>query len=240
MLYYTRNPNYQIDNQRVTNLKDEVSKEEDITEEEAYKLLKLYLDELGIYSMQIKHNFSSNKQGAGGNIWLHPDWVGMEVLNKKWSKLIKDCAKYHGGKQARLWSFEVKKKISRSNVREFFFQALSNSSWAHYGYLAAPILDNPGDDTRHELEMLCTRHGIGFILINTIFPEDSKILIPARERFDIDWNMANRLADENKDFENYLNKVDMFCMKPEKNVLENTWSNINKLKENIIKRKNNY
>ncbi|AFB26667.1 hypothetical protein RSA_05810 [Rickettsia philipii str. 364D] len=24
-----------------------------------------------------------------------PDWVGMEVLNEKWSLLIKDCAKYY-------------------------------------------------------------------------------------------------------------------------------------------------
>ncbi|CEO18059.1 hypothetical protein RMONA_08575 [Rickettsia monacensis] len=203
-MYYSQNPDYQINNEQVTNLKNKVSKENNITEEEAYEVLELYLDELGIYNMQIKHNFSSNKRGAGSNIWLHPDWVGMEVLNKKWSLLIKDCAKYYGGKQARLWSFEVKKKISRSNVRESFFQALSNSSWAHYGYLVAPILDEIRSDTRHELEMLCIRHGIGFILINMEFPEDSEILILAREKSEIDWNMANRLAEENKDFENYL------------------------------------
>lgn len=152
----------------------------------------------------------------------------MEVLNKKWSKLIKDCAKYYLGKQARLWSFEVKKKINRGNVRESFFQALSNSSWAHYGYLVAPRLDDPGGDTKHELEMLCTRHGIGFILLNVEFPEESKKLIPAKERTEIDWNMANRLAEENEDFETYLTKVDIFCDKPTKEVLKSTWLNINK------------
>ncbi|BDU59707.1 hypothetical protein FLA4_01170 [Candidatus Rickettsia kotlanii] len=51
-----------------------------------------------------------------------PDWVGMEVLNEKWSSLIKDCAKYYTGKQARLWSFEAKKIINRSNLRESFFR----------------------------------------------------------------------------------------------------------------------
>ncbi len=112
-LYYSQNPDYQINNEQVTNLKNKVSQENDITEEEVYDILKLYLDELGIYNMQIRHSFSSNKQGTGSNIWLHPDWVGMEVLNKKWSPLIKNCAKYYGGKQARLWSFEVKKKIKR-------------------------------------------------------------------------------------------------------------------------------
>ncbi|MCC8418213.1 MAG: hypothetical protein LN590_01020 [Rickettsia endosymbiont of Glossina mortisans submortisans] len=104
-LYYSQNPDYQINNEQVTNLKNKVSQENDITEEEVYDILKLYLDELGIYNMQIRHSFSSNKQGIGSNIWLHPDWVGMEVLNKKWSPLIKNCAKYYGGKQARLWSF---------------------------------------------------------------------------------------------------------------------------------------
>ncbi len=81
--------------------------------------------------MQIRHSFSSNKQGTGSNIWLHPDWVGMEVLNKKWSPLIKNCAKYYGGKQARLWSFEVKKKIKRSNVRESFFRLYQ----IHHGHI---------------------------------------------------------------------------------------------------------
>ncbi|MFP3012289.1 MAG: hypothetical protein ACEY3D_04935 [Rickettsia sp.] len=227
-MYYSQNPDYQINNEQVTNLKNKVSQENDITEEEVYDVLKLYLDELGIYNMQIRHSFSSNKQGTGSNIWLHPDWVGMEVLNKKWSPLIKNCAKYYGGKQARLWSFEVKKKIKRSNVRESFFQALSNSSWAHYGYLVAPILDEIRSDTRHELEMLCTRHGIGFILINMEFPEDSEILIPAKEKPEIDWNMANRLAEENKDFKNYLSKVDIFCEKPTEAVIESIWYNIDK------------
>lgn len=69
-----------------------------------------------------------------------PDWVGMEVLNEKWSLLIKDCAKYYAWKQTRLWSFEAKKIINRSNLRESFFQALSNSSCAHYGYVVAADL----------------------------------------------------------------------------------------------------
>ncbi|WP_209445217.1 hypothetical protein [Rickettsia fournieri] len=36
--------------------------------------------------------------------------------------------------------FLSKKIINRSNLRESFFQALSNSSWAHYGYLVAADL----------------------------------------------------------------------------------------------------
>lgn len=81
-MYYSQNPDYQINNEQVTNLKNKVSQENDITEEEVYDVLKLYLDELGIYNMQIRHSFSSNKQGTGSNIWLHPDWVAWKFLIK--------------------------------------------------------------------------------------------------------------------------------------------------------------
>ena len=49
-LYYSQNPDYQINNEQVTNLKNKVNKENNITEEEAYEVLELYLDELGIYA----------------------------------------------------------------------------------------------------------------------------------------------------------------------------------------------
>ncbi len=65
--------------------------------------------------------------------------------------------------------------------------------------------------------LYCTRHGIGFILVDIENPEDSKISIPARERPEIDWNMANRLAEENKDFENYINNIDTFYKKQKVN-----------------------
>ncbi|WP_347939003.1 hypothetical protein [Rickettsia oklahomensis] len=35
--------------------------------------------------------------------------------------------------------------------------------------------------SRNALEMLCTRYEIDVIVINMLFPENSEILIPARE-----------------------------------------------------------
>ncbi|WP_341793652.1 MULTISPECIES: hypothetical protein [unclassified Rickettsia] len=213
--YYTQNPDAQINNQPSTNHKTKTNKEKEITEEQVSNVLGIYLqDKLKIRNMQIKHNTSSNKRGSkGNNIWLHPDRVGMQELNNKWDSVIKECAKYLAGQQAKLWSFEIKTTITRGNLRESFFQALSNSSWAHYGYLVASKLAEDNPDTRHELEMLCTRHGIGFILIDMKNPENSKISIPAKERAEIDWNMANRLAEENKDFKGYLDIVSQFHRK---------------------------
>jgi len=43
-------------------------------------------------------------------------------------------------------------------------------------------------------------HGIGLIKLNVESPAESEITIPARERLDVDWNAANRLAEENYDF----------------------------------------
>ena len=48
--------------------------------------------------------------------------------------------------------------------------------------------------------MLAGLHGIGLIELDVESPADSQILIPARERSDVDWNAANRLAEENTDF----------------------------------------
>ena len=38
----------------------------------------------------------------------------------------------------------------------------------------------------------------------------SQVLIPARERDEIDWDMANRLATENRDFLEYVKLVKQF------------------------------
>ncbi|AFC70159.1 hypothetical protein, partial [Rickettsia amblyommatis] len=101
--YYSQNPGYYVNNEQATEPKINANKEDKITAVQVCDALALYLqNKLKIHNMPIKHHLSSNKQGTkGNNKWLHPDWVGMEVLNEKWSSLIKDCAKYYAGKQAR-------------------------------------------------------------------------------------------------------------------------------------------
>ena len=49
----------------------------------------------------------------------YPDWRE-EVLNLNQTT---------GGIAVKLYSFEIKKELSFSNLREAFFQAVSNSSW---------------------------------------------------------------------------------------------------------------
>ena len=179
-----------------------------IGEHALYPLLSQYLqEEFGLYSMRIDEKRSSNKYGSNGNRWLHPDVVGMEDLGADWHQEVRDCVNQYSDKRTKLWSFEAKLLINRSNVRECYFQAVSNSSWANFGYLVAKDIS---EDTRKELQMLFAAHGIGVIKLDVDNLPESQVLIPARERDEIDWDMVNRLAKENKDFLKYVKRVRQF------------------------------
>lgn len=180
-----------------------------IDEHALYPLLSQYLwKEFKVYSKRIDEKRSSNKRGPNGNRWLYPDVVGLEDLGADWHQEVRDCVNQYSDKRTKLWSFEAKLLINRSNVRECFFQAVSNSSWANFGYLVAAEIG--GTDTLKELRMLFAAHGIGFIKLDVDNPADSQVLIPARERDEIDWDMANRLATENRDFLEYVKLVKQF------------------------------
>jgi len=180
-----------------------------VKEHDLYPILSEFLwSELKLYSKRIDEKRSRKSRGAGGNKWLYPDLVGMEDLSSDWHREIKDCVKEYADKKTKLWSFEVKILINRSNVREVFFQAVGNSSWANFGYLVASEIE--GADTLKELRMLSSLHGIGFIHLDTENPTESQIMIPARERSEIDWDSANRLAKTNEDFLGYIRLIRRF------------------------------
>ncbi len=183
---------------------------EKITEHDLYPLLCRYLHaEFGLYPKRIDEKRASNRNGPKGNIWLFPDIVAMEDLGAEWHKDIRDCVRHYGDPRCRLWSFEVKLKLNRSNVREAWFQTVSNSSWSNQGYLVTAEVE--GADTMKELRLLAAAHGIGLIVLDVEDPtEGSEIRIPARERGDVDWDACNRLAEENADFRDYIRAVRQF------------------------------
>ncbi len=97
--------------------------------------------------------------------------------------------------------------INRANVREAWFQAVSNSSWANLGYLVAADIQ---ESAMKELRLLAASYGIGLIRLDIHDPNESEVLIPARERGDIDWDACNRLAQENSDFQSVVSWVRQF------------------------------
>ncbi len=171
-------------------------------EESLYQKLAVFaLGEWGLRCMRIDEKRSSNRRDKGGNRWLHPDVVGMEMVDNQWNSEVRLCIQ-KGGHRVVTYSFEVKRTLTLGNVRECFFQAVSNSSWAHLGFLVAAEVDM--ERVGRELSMLSALHGIGVIALDRHDPEKSTILLPARLRSDIDWESVNRIAVENPDFREYV------------------------------------
>jgi hypothetical protein len=179
------------------------------SEHDLYPLLIEFMEaEHGVQGYRIDEKKSSNAYGAGGNKWLFPDVVGMENLSDGLDPEVVAAIRASQDRQIRLWSFEVKLLINRSNARETYFQAVSNSSWANFGYLVAANFEGP--ETLKELGILYAMHGIGLIRLDEENPAESEILVPAREKSDIEWPMCSRLAIENKDFKRYMTRVRQF------------------------------
>ncbi len=182
-----------------------------VTEHQLYPMLASYLwTEFGksIYSKRIDERRSQNNKGPNGNKWLYPDVVALEDLSADWTQEVKDCVSQCSDKKSDVWSFEVKLLINRSNVRESYFQAVSNSTWANLGYLVAAEIE--GVETMKELRLLSSLHGVGVIKLDSENVSESQIIIPAEYNETIDWNTANRLVSENKDFAEFIKLVKEF------------------------------
>lgn len=179
------------------------------SEHDLYPILIEFMEsEHNVRGQPIDEKKSSNKYGSGGNKWLFPDVVGMENLTDGLHPEVVTAIRESRDTRIRLWSFEVKLLINRSNARETYFQAVSNSSWANFGYLVAANFE--GAETMKELRILYAMHGIGLIRLDEENPAESQVLVPARERPDLEWAMCSRLAVENKDFHQFMTKVRQF------------------------------
>lgn len=163
--------------------------------------------EFRAFAMRIDEKTASNKKGANGNKWLFPDLCAMESLIEDLDTEVLALMNLTGAEKAFLYSVEVKVVLNRSNVREAFFQTVSNSSWANFGYLVAAQVD---DTVMDELRMLHGLHGIGVVKLDPDAPTESQVLIPARFNEPVDWTTFNRLTVENADFRAFAMRVKHF------------------------------
>ena len=111
-----------------------------------------------------------------------------------------------GNLSIKLFSFELKRELSFANLRESFFQTVSNSSWANESYLVAANVSGD-EDFRSELRRLSTSFGVGVIALNLGEPDASEVLFPATNRESLDWDMMNKLATMNPDFRGFMNRI---------------------------------
>lgn len=156
-----------------------------------------------IFTKTIYHEKSTK---SGYNEWIHPDIVGFYLPLEDWRPSVIEFNRLSDNDSLKLFSFELKKSLNKANYREAYFQAVSNSSWAHEGWLAAPnILQD--DDFLSELERLASSFGIGIIQLNLEDIDSSKILYPAKSKASLDWETINKLCEQNPDFNKFLEDV---------------------------------
>jgi len=187
-----------------------VDRKIDFTERDLHPLLTYYVYAVqsfnrgrAIYTKTIKHEKSVK---VGYNEWIHPDIVGFYLPLEDWSATVIEFNRLTDKNALHLFSFEIKIKLNKSNYRESYFQAVSNSSWAHEGYLVAANIQQE-DEFLSELDRLSSSFGIGIIELNPSDPDSSRILYPARVRQSLDWETIDKLCRQNSDFEKFLQDV---------------------------------
>ncbi|WQY87056.1 hypothetical protein E5L60_00485 [Helicobacter pylori] len=154
------------------------------------------------------------KKGEWGECkWNYPDIVGVYFPYNKYfpyNGYKEETLKFlhhTGQKRHKLFSFELKKEISLSNLKGSYFQAVSNSTWANEGYLVVfGIKDEDKDKVLGELKRLNQSFGIGVIKLESEI-SNSKILLPAKER-EIDIPTLNMLIEQSpKDFKPFMANI---------------------------------
>ncbi|WQR83404.1 hypothetical protein KVE41_00460 [Helicobacter pylori] len=145
------------------------------------------------------------KKGEGGECkWNYPDIVGVYFPYNKYKEETLKFLHHTGQEKHKLFSFELKKELSFSNLKESYFQAVSNSTWANEGYLV--VFEEIKDKVLGELRRLNQSFGIGVIKLESEI-SNSKILLPAKER-EIDIPTLNMLIEQSpKDFKPFMANI---------------------------------
>lgn len=156
-----------------------------------------------IYTKTILHGKSRK---TGYNEWVHPDMVGFYIPIEDWNGKLLELNNVSDCNSIKMYSFELKRRVDKSNYREYFFQAVSNSTWANEGYLVASEFKQD-DDLFSELERLSTSFGIGIIRLDLEDIDASEVLYSARAKSSLDWELMNKLCEQNADFEKFIDDV---------------------------------
>ena len=186
-----------IPNVQITTVKPKV---ETYKERSLHRLLSNYLLNKNILSKTIFHETSNRADQA--QKWVHPDMVGVE-FNEFQELTTRSLLKAAETKEyIALYSYELKRTIENDHqLKEYFFQALSNSSWANYGYLVAFEIS---EDVMEEMERLNRSFGIGVIKLSP-YKDDTTILFPARKN-ELDYYTIDKLCRINTDFKNFITR----------------------------------
>ena len=178
-------------------------------ERDLHPILSLFVYRNSHFKAHTKTIFheSSSSAKKGLNEWLHPDLVGVYLPFGDYEEATIHLQQSLSMSSVRIFSFELKKDLNFSNLRQYYFQAVSNSSWAHEGYLVvANLSDDP--DLLDELRRLNNAFGIGLIVLNEVNPDDSYVFSESKVKSKLDWDTINRLTEENPHFKQFIEVVE--------------------------------
>jgi len=207
-LYYLTKYEQEINFDNFTNLPNEANRNEakakkTYQERDLHKLLSSYLKNKNIYSKTILHEESKNSKDDHQK-WIHPDMIGIEFLNLT-SKVNKAFMKIlNKADTFKIMSYEIKKEINTDyELKKCYFQAVSNSSWANYGYLVALKIN---DNLKDEMERLNQSFGIGIIELKSN-PYESKILFQSKFK-ELDFKTIDKLCRVNPAYEKFIELIE--------------------------------
>lgn len=184
----------------------EIDKKDKFEERDLHPLLVYFLDKDDNFKIRAKTIYHErcmkNKKGKG--IWNYPDIVGVSFPFDNGEMEIEtlDLLKNINQIKYKLFSFELKIRINFSNLKECYFQAISNSSWANEGYLVVFDID---EEVIEELKRLNASFGLGIIQLD-IEELKPKVILPSNQR-DIDIETLNMLVKESPDFRDFINDI---------------------------------
>ena len=147
---------------------------------------------------------NSTKTGKNSEKWMHPDLVSVHFSFEDLDKDTVELARNYGQSNIILYSFEMKISVTGSNVREYFFQAVSNSRWANEGYLVA--IDY-SEEALDQLSRLSPSFGIGVIRLDVSDIHQSEVIMPAHNKQFLDFGIVNDLLEINRDFRNLIKSI---------------------------------
>lgn len=122
----------------------------------------------------------SKKSESGKDKWNYPDIVGVYFPYDDYQNETLGLLESLKLNSYKIFSFELKISINFSNLKESYFQAVSNSSWANEGYLV--VLKELDSEVLSELRRLNQSFGIGVIQLDGSEFSNSKIVLSAKEK----------------------------------------------------------
>lgn len=166
-----------------------------------HKLFCTYLRDQKIFAKTIYHQKSQNN--SNDRKWTHPDIVGVKFSELNTEQVKSLMNKIDTDKSVHIYAYEMKKEIRSDNeLKQYFFQALSNSNWAHFGYLVAFDIN---EQLKEEMARLNAAFGIGIIRVQA-HSTDTEILFEAREN-KIDYTTLDNLCNNNPDAREFIEKL---------------------------------